>query len=109
MITAMLRIKALPGKRQEVLDILRTLQETLRVKHDCEACKLYEAYGEEDFILYVENWLTRQSLYRHIQSDLYRRVLTAMELADEPPQVSFQESELIQGMELIATLRKGGE
>ena len=102
----MLTIKALPGKRQEVFDILRTIQEALSLKQDCLACEIYETYGEEDSILYIENWRNGISLNRHIQSDLYRRVLAVMELAAEPPTVSFRESHRVRGMELIMKLRE---
>ncbi len=106
MIEAMLRVKALPGKRKEALEILRSLQEPLKLKHDCMECKVYESYGEEDWILYVEKWRTKEAMYRHIQSDLYRRVLTVMELTEESPQLTYQELTEVKGIELVEELRK---
>lgn len=79
----------------------------MRIKHDCAGGRVYESYGEENCILYLEEWKTKEALYRHIQSDLYRRILSVMELAEETPCVEFHEFNEMQGMELIISLRQG--
>jgi len=106
MIEAMLRVKALPGKRKEALEILRSLQKPLKLKHDCMECEIYESYGEVDWILYLEKWRTKEAMFRHIQSDLYRRLLSVMDLTEESPQLSFQELGEAKGMELVVELRE---
>ncbi len=106
MMEALLRVKALPGKRKEALEILRSMQELLKLKHDCMACEIYESFGNEDWILYLEKWRTKEAMFRHIQSDLYRRVLAVMELTEESPQLSFQELSDVKGMELVVELRE---
>jgi len=105
----MLKIRPLPGKRRELLTILASMQEQLLIRHDCIVSEIYEPFGGEDEVFYLEQWRTKESLYRHIESDLYRRVLMAMELASESPQISFPELTNVKGMELIVALREGGD
>lgn len=107
MINAMLVIKALPGKRQAAIDILRSMEGPLRVKKELLLHRIYEADEEGDEILYVEQWLTKEALYRHIQSDLYMRILEAMELSAVSPQLSFQEVSGVRGIDLVIALREG--
>jgi quinol monooxygenase YgiN len=106
MFEAILRVKTLPGKNKDVLEILKSLQESLNRKQDCMGCEIYKSLGEEGWILYLEKWLTKESMFRHIQSDLYRRVLAVMELTQESPQLSFQELANVKGIELVMELRK---
>ena len=56
-------------------------------------------------MLYVEQWESEEDLQRHIRSDLYRRILEAMELSCRSPEVSFHSVSATAGMELIEALR----
>jgi quinol monooxygenase YgiN len=103
MIIALLKMNPEQGKRQEVVAIFRSLGGPLRVRQDCLACEVYEALEGE--ILYLEQWRSAEALHRHIQSALYMRILTAMELAAEAPEIHFHEVAGSKGMELIEALR----
>lgn len=107
MIIALLKMNPQPEKRQEVLDIIRSFRELLRVRQDCRACEVYEAEGGAGEILYLEQWRSEDALFRHLQSPLYMRILEAMELAVEAPEISFYGVSEITGMELIEKLRAG--
>jgi len=48
---------------------------------------------------------TRMHGQRHIRSDLYLRVLNAIELADELPEICFHEGSETTGIELIEAIR----
>ena len=105
MISVILRLKPKPEKRQEILTILHSIEGPLNVRQNCLACKLYEAQEEEDNILYLEQWSSQEALYDHIKSDLYLKILMAMELAIEKPNIYISENARNQGMELIQKLR----
>ncbi|HTY21386.1 MAG TPA: antibiotic biosynthesis monooxygenase, partial [Geobacteraceae bacterium] len=62
--------------------------------------------GDEYAIIYLEKWLSSDLLYRHIRSELYSRVLEAMELARETPQVFVVDIGTAEGMKLIREIRK---
>ena len=68
-------------------------------------CRLYEEDGSEETVLYVEQWESEEDLQRHIRSDLYRRILEAMELSCRSPEVAFHSVSATAGMELIEALR----
>jgi quinol monooxygenase YgiN len=109
MINAMLTVKVLPGKRKVAIDILRSIQKPLCLKHELLSCKIYEANDEEDEILYLEQWRTKEALHRHVQSDLYMRVLEVMELASSSPQLCFQDISEVRGIDLVIALRETGD
>ena len=107
MIIAILKIKPRPERWQEVLSLLQSVQGPTQVKLGCLACEVYEMRGGESLIQYVEHWQSKEHLSRHIQSDLFLRILFAMELASEEPEISFYEVAEARGMEFIESLRMG--
>jgi quinol monooxygenase YgiN len=107
MIIACVRIIPLPRKQEEILGILRHVQGMMRASAGCIACAIYEECADEPAILYLEQWRCQKELHQHIQSHLYLQILTAMDLAREPPEICFHEVANSQGMELIEALRGG--
>ena len=105
MILSFLKINPLPGKQQVVLDVLRSVIVPTRLKSGCMDCAVYTDQGEEQTILYLEQWQSRKPLDRHIRSELYFRVLSAMELAKEAPEIYFHEVSDTKGFEYIEALR----
>lgn len=106
MILSFAKINPLPGKQQVVLDILRSVIGLTRVKSGCIDCAVYTNRGEGQAILYLEQWQSREPLDRHIRSELYFRVLSAMELAGEPPEIYFHEVSDTKGLEYVEALRR---
>jgi len=105
MILSFVKINPLPGKQQAVLDILRSVIAPTRLKSACMDCAVYTDQGEAQTILYLEQWQSREPLDRHIRSELYFRVLTAMELANEAPEIYFHEVSDTRGLEYVESLR----
>ena len=105
MIIVLLKINPQAGKRQDALDIFRSLELPLQGQPDCLACEVYEAHESEGEILYLEKWRNPEALNRHIQSPLYMRVLTAMELASKAPEIWFHKIADSRGMDLIEEVR----
>ena len=109
MILSLIKMNAAPGKRQSILEVLRFVADQIRVKTGCADCAVYEARDQRHTILYVEQWRTREELDRHIRSDLYFRILAAMELSGGPPEVYFDHVSTTEGMELIERSRRRDE
>jgi len=105
MLIVLLKINPLPGKRRDTLEIFRSLRGLLQVRQDCLGCEVYEAHNGDGEILYLEQWRSPEALSRHIQSPLYMRILTAMELAAKAPEIWFHEVAGSKGMEFIEALR----
>ena len=105
MILSLIELTPLPNKREEILELLQFSVGRLRGKLGCLSSGVYEAAGENETILYVERWTSKEELHRHIQSKLYLKILIATDLAMEPRGISFCEISDMQSMELIVALR----
>ena len=104
-----LRIFPTREKRRQVLGLLRSVQGPTQAEPHCLACRIYEEDGYQEAILYLEWWDSEERFEGHVTSDLYRRVLEAMELSRIPPEMSFHRVAETRGMELIEALRGSKE
>lgn len=98
-----------PSNRPAVLGAIRMLQEPTRVQKGCLAC-----YGGTDIddgaaITFVEEWIDRPSLDAHLRSEEFRILLSALDLAAEPPDVRFDTVTKTEGMEVIHAARRPQE
>src|SRR4051794_6536738 len=84
-------LRLFPSARQhtQVIEILKMAQNLTRPALGCLGCWLSEEDVTRPHISYAEQWESEQALQTHIRSDLYWRVLAAMELSKLPPEVSF--------------------
>jgi quinol monooxygenase YgiN len=105
-ILSIVKIAPLPDKRKEILSILRTIKGPIQALSTCLYCCICEEEGDDGVIIYLEHWQSWEDVMRHIRSDLYTRMLEAMELSREMPDVGFYEVSAMRGMELIGAVRK---
>ncbi len=108
MIVGMLRIPLAPNRHAEVLEVLRSVQGPVLAQPGCKAYHIYDEQGQDPAVVLVERWESKATLEAHIRSDLYRRILGAIELAGGPPEVRFDLVSASEGMELIERLRRLG-
>jgi quinol monooxygenase YgiN len=109
MFLSLIRIVPIPEKRDKILEMLVSVARQAKLTYGCTTCTVCEESGNGNAIFYVENWGSREALERHVRSDMYIRVLHAMDLASEPPEISFYEISGEKGMELIRELREQEE
>jgi quinol monooxygenase YgiN len=107
MILSFIKLIPQPENQQAMIDILRTMEALTKIKPGCISCCIYEQADERHAVLYVEQWESHEALNIHVQSSMYMRLLTAMELACEAPDIQFHYVEKTMGMELIEALRAG--
>ncbi|HSB07457.1 MAG TPA: antibiotic biosynthesis monooxygenase [Thermodesulfobacteriota bacterium] len=105
MIISLLKLKPILEKRQHILSILRFVAEKVRLKRGCLGCGIYEECDEGRLILYLEQWQSKEEMNWHIQSNLYLRILNAMDLCIEKPEISFNEVSDTKQFELVEALR----
>ena len=103
-------IKLFPSPRQraEVIELLRSVQDLTRPLPGCSACWLSEDDFLHNDVRYLEQWESEPAMHDHIRSDMYRRVLAAMELSKKQPEVAFFFSSENKGFELIENIRCKG-
>ena len=63
---------------------------------------------EEEVILYLEQWESREDFERHVRSSQYDRILAALDLARDPPEINFFDNTGLGGMEVIEAIRIRG-
>jgi quinol monooxygenase YgiN len=109
MMISVLKLIPCADKREAVLRILQSIVPATMAKPGCLNCGVYEEYDAENTILYSEQWRSEADLYKHIQSNLFLRILCAMDFAKDPPQISFHEISNTRHLELVENLRQPGD
>lgn len=109
MIISLLKLKPIPENQNAVLDILRFVKDRLMLRRGCLESVIYQECDPDPLILYLEHWQSKEDLNRHIQSSVYLRVLNAMDLCREKPEILFYDVSDTKGMEWIEALRLKNE
>jgi quinol monooxygenase YgiN len=105
MITCTLRLLVSKSQRPQVLASLTALIGWTRVEPGCRACHLLADVEEPQAIVLWEEWNTQGDLDRHLRSEDYRRVLAAIELSKEAPEIRFDTVETRGGFEVVEAAR----
>jgi quinol monooxygenase YgiN len=109
MIIGTVRILPPPGRHAAVLEVLRSVQGHVRAQPGCATCDIYEEQGPEPAVVLIERWGTEEALEAHLCSEQYRRILGAIELSGDRPEIRFERVISTEGIELVERLRGRGE
>lgn len=99
----------LPAQRVEVLELLRSIQGPTQAYPGCLTCRIYEEDNGDHGILLIEQWTSSAAFFEQVRSDLYRRILAAIELSSRPPEVCVHHISRTDGLDLIQQLRSRDE
>ena len=94
------------GKREVLLEILHSIENALQGRPACVDCCVLEQAGGERTVLYYDQWSSPEDLTLHIRSELFLRMLLAMELAAGPPEINFHEIASTRELSWIKALRE---
>ena len=106
MIVGTLRIFPPPSRRDDVLEVLRSIQGPVMAQPGCEALHIYEEQGSEEAVVLVEQWESKPALEAHLRSEAYRRILGAIELSGGAPDIRFDFVSASEGMDLVERSRR---
>lgn len=101
MVRSTIRMLIPLDKQSEALDILGYVSAQVRYEPSCISSRLYRGVDEVRAIMVEELWTGNEGLLRHLQSDEYRRVLLAVEMAEEPPVIRFDEISHTSGLDTV--------
>ncbi len=104
-ILSIVKIAPLPEKRVEILRILSSIKGPVQAISACLDCCICEEESGEGMIVYIEQWQSWEAFMRHIRSEIYTKILEAIELSREMPDVSYFEVSSIKGMDLLNAVR----
>lgn len=105
MIIEILRISVPSGKGQELGKALSSSVGPIQVQPGCLSCTLCEAWPGQDELQLEARWDSDENLMRHLQSDIYKRLLLLMELSPAPPVVEFFTVVQFRGLDLVRAAR----
>lgn len=100
-------VKLVPSRkhRNDLLGILASVRDLTQTIPGCLGCWLDDGGYLRGPVSYVEEWESEAGLRQHLRSDLYGRLLVALELASQPPEIYFHTATETRGMELIEDVR----
>jgi quinol monooxygenase YgiN len=105
MIIGTVRILPPAERYASVLEVLRSVQGPVRAQPGCASCDIYDEQGQEPAIVFIERWESQAALEAHLRSEMYRRILGAIELSGARPDVRFEHVSASEGIELIERSR----
>jgi quinol monooxygenase YgiN len=92
-----------------MLELLQSIDGPTRAQQGCLGFEIWVGGEDPERVLLIERWKGREELERHLKSELYRRVLVAIELSSTDPEVRFLEVGAEHGMEWIEQARGESE
>ena len=107
-ILSKLRLFPAPEQRRQTLAALRSVQGPTQAEPSCSASQVYEEDGPGTAILYVEEWESESGFQEHVRSELYRRILAAVDLSKSAPEIRFYQVSKVEGLELLQNIRGSG-
>jgi quinol monooxygenase YgiN len=94
------------NKQSEALDILGSVSAQIQYEPSCISSRIYRGVDEVRAIMVEELWANETDILRHLNSDVYHRVLLVIEMAEEPPEIRFDTISHSSGVETIESARR---
>ena len=108
-IATTIRIPTGPGGSGDVIAALRSVVGPSLAHSECTECGVVVDVIEDRYVLFHQRWSSFEAFERHARSALYERVLAAIDMASESPDVRFECMRRTWGLELVRDLRMGPE
>jgi quinol monooxygenase YgiN len=75
------------------------------VEPGCLSCRFYQDIQDENVLNYVEEWRSKEDLFRHLRSEQYRKLLAVVDTSQEEPEIRFDTISQTEGIEAIRSAR----
>jgi quinol monooxygenase YgiN len=101
MILVTIRMKVLLGKHLELSQTINSLIGSIRAEKGCRRCDFYQSIENENQLNLLEEWDTQENLKGYLKSDQFRVLRGAMNLLQEPYEMTLHTVFHSAGMEEI--------
>ena len=101
MVRSTIRMLVPLDKQSEALDILGYVSAQVQYEPSCISSRLYRGVDDVRAIIVEELWTDNERMLHHLRSEEYRRVLLAVEMSEEPPEIRFEEISQTNELETI--------
>jgi len=95
-----------PSRRQDLLDVLRSIIGPTIFIPGCITSRIFQNPDNPSSFLLYEEWHDAMTLEQHFTTSAYYRLLSAMELCSQKPEVVFIEGDQKRGMEWVEQARE---
>jgi quinol monooxygenase YgiN len=87
-VTLMIDMRFATGRTDQGVQLLVSVGGRIEAKQGCQSFSVARDAVDADRIHYRETWASEAALQRHVQSEEFRRILVAMDMCSEEPQVA---------------------
>ena len=101
MVFCIYHFKASKLNKRDIDEILQSVIEPVRYKPGCISSRIWNNNGETESLLLLEEWESAKYLQNHFASTSFRRVLAALELCNEKPDVRFIDCDQVKDLEWL--------
>ena len=105
MIVFSIQIKAPDENRTLILRTLSSILEPTRVIPGCLDVRLYADLDDRKTLRLFEEWESREQFDRHLDLQMVRTLVSAIELASQAPVVSIDEVQRESGVDALSSHR----
>ena len=106
MSTCSVDMRFLPGDRDRAVQLLLSGRADIVTKRGCRSCDVATEPGEDGVVHYREVWESEVLFHEHVRSEEFRRVLIAMDLSCEEPEIVVGELRGHSGLAYLRSLRE---
>ena len=89
MILLIIRMKVIPEKRMELSQAIASLVASIRTEDGCERYDFCQSVEDENKLCLLGEWNTHEDLERHLESERFRILRGALNLLEEPYDMTF--------------------
>ena len=100
-VTFSLKLVATGDQRRELVQTFRSLLRPIRGSAGLLRCNLFEDVQLPDELQLLVEWRTREHFERHLETDVFRRILMGMDLAAEPPELEIRTISGVLGLDFV--------
>jgi len=87
-VNVLLRVR--PGKREEFLQTLQSIQNNLKGEADLSKSSLYQDMNDPNVFHLIEDWATQDSMERYIRSERFSVLMGALKVLCSESEVKYQ-------------------
>ena len=105
MIVTTIRMHTTPENRKELMQTFRSLTDPGKCGNGCKSCRIYREVGNEEAVILIQEWDSRNHLDKHLRSDEFAVMVGAMSLLEQPDTVEFQVLDQLEGSRSVEAIR----
>lgn len=105
MLVAAIRMNLPVDKRKELVQTFHSLFGSIRDKAGCVSCRLYSEFEDDEALILIEEWRTKEDWDEHLHSREFAILLGAMSLARNPSAVEFKLIKQATGLKSLKAVR----